>query len=195
VNKWLQGDNASIELISDLREFAKDVANFLNALQTISTSNAPQPGQDNFFRGGELSVYDSETRECIEVLKNVIDGQAATSIWESALKAKWDLPPVWIHGDVVVGNLLEHGGRLCAVIDFGGLAVGDPSCDTTIAWTFFSGSSRKTFRAELNVDEATWVRGRGWGLWKALLVLREHRTTNPLEAAYAERVIRDILAD
>jgi aminoglycoside phosphotransferase (APT) family kinase protein len=195
VNEWIQGENASIERISDLSEFAKDLANFLNTLQSIDTTAAPEPGQHNFFRGGELSVYDSETRECIEALQDVIDVSAATSIWESALEVKWDQPPVWIHGDVAEGNLLVDSGRLCAVIDFGQLTAGDPSCDVTIAWTFFSGPSRKAFRTELAVDEATWVRGRGWGLWKALLQLRTHRAGNIEAATKAKRVIRDILAD
>ena len=195
VNEWIQGENASIERISDLSEFAKDLANFLNTLQSINTTAAPEPGQHNFFRGGALSVYDSETRECIEALHDVIDVRAATSIWESALEAKWDQPPVWIHGDVAEGNLLVDGGRLCAVIDFGQLAAGDPSCDVTIAWTLFSGPSREAFLTELEVDEATWVRGRGWGLWKALLRLRTHRASNLEAAARAKRVIHDILAD
>ena len=37
--------------------------------------------------------------------------------------------PVWIHGDVAPGNLLVKDGKLCAVIDFGILGVGDPACD------------------------------------------------------------------
>ncbi len=195
INRWLKGENAAIERINDLSEFARDLANFLNTLQTIDANGAPSPGQDNFFRGGELSVYDPQTRECIRELQDVVDAQAATAIWDSALEAEWKGPPVWLHGDVAAGNLLVEHGKLCAVIDFGQLAAGDRSSDVTIAWTLFSGTSRDTFRAALSVDEATWVRGRGWGLWKALLQLRSHRDTNPVEAAKAMRVIDDILAD
>jgi aminoglycoside phosphotransferase (APT) family kinase protein len=54
------------------------------------------------------------------------------------------------------------------VIDFGCSAVGDPACDTTIAWTFFTGASRSAFQERLGLDDATWARGRGWALWKAL---------------------------
>jgi aminoglycoside phosphotransferase (APT) family kinase protein len=194
VNMWLQGENASLERITDLSAFAKDLANFLNAFQTIDATEGPSPGQDNFFRGGDLATYDSETRACIEVLKDVIDAEPAISIWELALQAKWHQPPVWIHGDIAVGNLLVQDGRLSAVIDFGQLAVGDPSCDTTIAWTFFSGASRDVFCAELDVDASTWMRGRGWGLWKALLQLRAHRDNNLGEAGRALGVIRDICA-
>jgi len=44
-------------------------------------------------------------------------------------------------------RVLVEGGRLSAVIDFGGLGVGDPACDLMVAWTLFAGESRKVFRA------------------------------------------------
>ena len=91
-------------------------------------------------------------------------------VWETALSATWTAAPVWVHGDVGVGNLLVRDGRLCAVIDFGNLAVGDPACDLAPAWTVFDGPSREAFRTTLALDAATWARGRGWVLWKALIV-------------------------
>ena len=60
--------------------------------------------------------------------------------------------------------------RLSAIIDFGTLAVGDPACDSSIAWKLLQGESRGTFRAMLPVDPGTWARGRAWTLWKALIV-------------------------
>lgn len=195
VNRWIEGETASIDRIADIAEFAKHLASFLNALQSVDATGGPRPGRHNFFRGGELAVYDSETRECIGLLQDVIDPDAATSVWETALDERSDREPVWVHGDVAAGNLLVDDGRLCGVIDFGQLAAGDPSCDVTIAWTLFSGKSREVFRAELAVDEGTWARGRGWGLWKALLQLRGHRSSDPREAAKAERVARDILIE
>ena len=78
------------------------------------------------------------------------------------MDTKSDRLPVWIHRDVAEGHLLlEAAGRLCGAIESGQMAVGDPACDTTIAWTLFPGSSREIFRSELAVDSATWVRGRG----------------------------------
>ena len=195
INTWLRGATATKARINDLSRFAEDLANFLNALRNINATEAPAPGPDNFFRGGQLSVYDAEARACLNDLQDVVDAKAATAIWESALGAKWHGTPSWLHGDVAVGNLLANRGRLCAVIDFGQLAAGDPSCDVTIAWTLFSGASKQTFRRQLAVDEATWVRGRGWGLWKALLQLRKHRHTGRNEADQAMRVIEDIVAD
>ena len=99
------------------------------------------------------------------------------------------MPPKWRN------NLLVRNGRLSAVIDFGSSGVGDPACDVTIAWTLFSGASREAFRAVLPVDAATWARGRGWALWKALITCAGHRASNPGEAQAARRVINDVLAE
>ena len=95
-------------------------------------------------------LYDAEMRVCIDELQNVVDAKAMIAVWESALDATWLKPAVWFHGDVAAGNLLVKDGRLSAVIDFGQLVAGDPACDVTIAWTFFSGESREEFRRRLS---------------------------------------------
>src|SRR5262245_43265501 len=59
----------------------------------------------------------------------------------------------------------SSSGRLTAVIDFGCSAIGDAAGDAAIAWTFFHGDSRDTFRTRLPLDDATEARGRGWALW------------------------------
>lgn len=109
--------------------------------------------------------------------------------------ATWRGSPVWFHGDIAAGNLLVERGRLSAVIDFGTSGVGDPACDLAIAWTLFAGESREAFRAALPADEATWARGRGWTLWKALITLAGNIDTNSAEAGKARRVIDEVLAD
>ena len=194
VNKWIPGHNSSPDLIVDLTEFAKDLAGFLNALMSIDATGAPEPGRITYLRGCDPIFYDGDVRRCLGKLGSMIDVKAATAVWEAALNAKSDGVPVWFHGDVAAGNLLvDDTGRLCGVIDFGQMAAGDPACDVTVAWTLFAGSSREIFRSELAVGEATWVRGRGWGIWKALLKM-EQRTTLP-GGADPERIARDILAE
>ena len=44
-----------------------------------------------------------------------------------------------------------------------------------IAWTLFSGASRRAFRTRSAIDDATWERGRGWALWKALIEIHHGR--------------------
>lgn len=102
---------------------------------------------------------------------------------------------LWFHGDAQPGNLLARDGRLCAVIDFGTCGVGDPACDTTIAWTFLSGQSSRVFKERLPVDSATWARGRGWAIWKAMKVLVGALDHDPEDAAFTAHVIGKIMAD
>src|SRR3984893_885330 len=185
VYRWLEGEPATVERIANLVEFAAELAGFLDALYRIDPSGGPPPGMHNFFRGGPLTTYDAETRNAIADLGDEIDAHGAREVWEGALRATWHGSPVWVHGDVGASNLLGDKGRLSAVIDFGGLAVGDPACDLTIAWTFFSGQSREAFRARLPVDDATWARGRGWALWQALVTLAPALTTGRDEADVA----------
>jgi aminoglycoside phosphotransferase (APT) family kinase protein len=195
IYRWIDGTSVTTETIADLPLFAADLADFLAALYAIDPADGPPPGTHNFFRGGPLTVYDGETREQLEVLKGHIDTALAGEVWQAALEAAWHGKAVWFHGDAQPGNLLLDEGRLSAVLDFGTCGVGDPACDTTIAWTFLSGESSRVFRERLPVDSATWVRGRGWAIWKAMKVLADALENDPQDAAFTMDVIQKILAD
>ncbi|HET6739773.1 MAG TPA: aminoglycoside phosphotransferase family protein [Kribbella sp.] len=169
VRRWITGRTATTESVEDLDEFARTIAEFILALQSIDASDGPVAGAHSFFRGAALTNYHDETVEALTALKDRIDAGAAQDVWDAALAASWDRPPVWFHGDIASGNLLVRDGRLAAVIDFGTSGVGDPACDLVIAYTFFSGSSRSAFRDAVQQDDAMWARARGWALWKALI--------------------------
>lgn len=202
---WLPGEHATVERVASLERFARDLAGFLSALSAIDPGGGPRPGEHNFFRGGPLTVYDSEAREAISALDGEIDTDAATEVWEAALAATWHGPSVWIHGDVTPSNLLVVDGRLRAVIDFGCSGVGDPACDLTIAWTFFFGDSRGAFQDRLPFDHGTWERARGWALWKAMITLAktlkanvEHTDLADLRMGWrlsARHIVDEVLAD
>lgn len=102
-----------------------------------------------------------------------IDGRGALAVWDAALACAWSGKPVWFHGDVAISNLLAADGRLSGVLDFGTFGVGDPACDLAIAWTFLDEKSRAAFRATLALDAGTWARGRGWAVWKCVIVLAQ----------------------
>jgi aminoglycoside phosphotransferase (APT) family kinase protein len=80
-------------------------------------------------------------------------------------------------------------------VDFGGLAVGDPACDLVVAWGFFSGTSRRAFRAALQVDDATWARGRGHALSQAAIFIPYYLHTNPVGVTSFRRMLDEVLAD
>ena len=195
VYRWLDGAPVTEQTVPDLPQLADDLAGFLAALYRIDPAGGPPPGPHNFFRGGPLAVYDHETQEALAALKGHIDTVLAAEVWQAALRSTWPGRPVWFHGDAQPGNLLAKDGRLCAVIDFGTCGVGDPACDTTIAWTFLSGESSRIFKEGLPVDAATWTRGRGWAIWKAMKVLVGALDDDPQDAAFTTRVIDKILTD
>lgn len=195
VYPWLPGDTADPARIGDAHRFARDLAEFLLALQRAEAGGGPAAGPHSFFRGGDLAVYDAQTRESVAALAGVVDADRVMAVWEQALASRWRQPPVWVHGDVAPGNLLVSKGRLCAVIDFGCSAVGDPACDLAVAWTFLDRSAATVFRQTLATDDDTWTRGRGWTLWKALLEIRRLSVKDPTGAAHWRATLARVLAE
>ena len=195
VYRWLEGENATLDRVNDPNEAAIELAEFIAALQRIELSGGSLTVERGS-RGVPLATRDEATRKGITSLEAEIDTDAAMALWESALRAKeWDGPPAWFHGDMLPGNLLFEVGRLSAVIDFGGLGVGDPACDLMIAWAFFAGESRECFREALAVDDAAWARGRGHALSQAVLFIPYYLRTNPVGVANARHLLDEVLAD
>jgi aminoglycoside phosphotransferase (APT) family kinase protein len=95
---------------------------------------------------------DAVTRENIERCRSLQDFEfdldAAKRIWAEAMR----LPgiadrrtPRWYHGDLAAENLLMRDRALAAVLDFGGLAIGDPTVDLVVAWEILDRPSRELF--------------------------------------------------
>ncbi len=58
----------------------------------------------------------------------------------------------------------------------------------------FEGESRLRFRAELDVDDASWLRGRSWAL-QAVSALAYYWDTNPGMIRQAFHAMEQVLAD
>ena len=193
VYEWLPGKNAT-GTIEDLDQAAVDLTAFVTALRQVDTTGAHARARGA--RGAPLAELDKPVRRSIAQLGDRIDGAAALRSWEESLNAAaWDGQEVWVHGDLLPGNLLVVDGRLSAVIDWGGLNVGDPACDLQPAWNLFVGDSRMRFRAELDVDDASWLRGRGWALAQAVWALPYYWDTNPGMIRQASHALAQVLAD
>jgi aminoglycoside phosphotransferase (APT) family kinase protein len=188
VYPWLEGENPSIAGAGSL---TGDLAQFINALHRIDPLGGP-PSR----RGAPLrEVQDEWARAALAQLTGTIDVDAAAAAWDAALRAPpWPGPPVWVHGDLLPGNLLVQDGRLTGVIDWGLVGVGDPACDLIVAWVL-PREARPGFRTALGVDDATWARGRGWALSMGLIALPYYIETNPVLAATARHLILEVLAD
>ncbi|MFH7596867.1 aminoglycoside phosphotransferase family protein [Streptomyces racemochromogenes] len=193
VYRWLEGEDLFDAPVTDLHAAAVGLGRFVAALRGVDAAGAPVS-----FRGGPVATRDEGVRAAIRDLgaDGTHDADTATALWEETLRLpQWQGAPVWLHGDLLPGNLLARDGRLRAVIDFGGAGAGDPACDTMAAWTLLTADTRDAFREAAGADGATWARGRGWALCFGLTAEHHYRETNPVLAAVAHRTTVEVLAE
>jgi aminoglycoside phosphotransferase (APT) family kinase protein len=189
---WLPGQTLD-ECAVDRVRLAEELAGFVIALRAVDPTGGPLKSGES--RGAPLSAA-WEVEQRIAELQDIVEGDRARAVWRAALEAgPWGGPPVWIHGDLLGGNLLVRDGGLSAVIDFGVLGVGDPAPDVVPAWTLFEGEARRTYRELLAVDDATWARARAWVMLPALAGIRYYETSVPAFSARARRHLDAVLGD
>jgi aminoglycoside phosphotransferase (APT) family kinase protein len=195
VCRWLAGGEPGPDLDQD--HAARSLGAFVSALSGIRGSDGPPAdGSMPAERGVHVRVQDDDVRSHLAELGDRVDGQRLTAAWEGALAAPaYDGTPVWVHGDLLPGNLLARDGRLTAVIDFGAFGSGDPAIDLVPAWTLLDAPARAVFREAVGCDAATWTRGRGWALSIGVGGYSYYRRTNPAFAAMAHRTIGRVLED
>jgi aminoglycoside phosphotransferase (APT) family kinase protein len=216
VVRWLDGDlpavfdpesrdAASPAATSQAR--ARDLAAVVVALREaeVPAAAAADP-QLSWYRGLPLRDMDDDTQENLADCRAIgdldLDLDAAQKVWDEATALPDTTPgaspamtPSWYHGDLLAENLLVRDGRLAAVLDFGGLAVGDPTVDLVVAWELLDPSSREVFRRAVGVDETTWLRGRAWALALSLMTFPYYWRTMPARCTDRLAMARSVLAD
>ena len=186
---WVPGDNPVLGELGDAENLALDLASLVRAIRAL-------PLDGGRVKDGRLVDRDAQVRDDIVAVSDEIDADAVTAIWEHALAtAEWDGRRTWVHGDLAPGNLLLTDHRLTGLIDFAGIATGDPTLDLGVAWNLLPRPARAVFRDELDVDGTTWTRARARALAQALVQLPYYRDTNPVLAANARHVIREVTAE
>jgi aminoglycoside phosphotransferase (APT) family kinase protein len=190
VVQWLPGELATLEQLDDPIEAARELATFVRALQAVDPVDAPTP-----VRGLPVRHGDAMVRIGIDGLQGEVDADAVAAAWSRVLAVSdYDEPPVWFHGDLSYLNLLSRRGRLSGVIDWGTCGVGDPAIDTLPAWSLFGPDEREVYRDALDVDDATWERGKGWVL-QGVYGIVYYRDTNPVLVADQIRRIEAVLSE
>jgi aminoglycoside phosphotransferase (APT) family kinase protein len=191
VYPWLDGEDLQHGAVTDLCELARDVAHFVRALWAIDPSNGPPAGR----RGGPLAPHDDLTRSAVASLDGRVDVDRALAVWDAAIAAEpWNGPPVWVHGDLLPGNIVVRSGRLSGVIDWSAAGLGDPACDAMLAWSL-PPEARAVYRAALGVDDATWARARGWTVEQAALFIPYYADTIPEGVALSLQRLRVVLTE
>jgi len=160
--------------------FARDLAAVVRGLRSLAVPDeALRDPALAWYRGRPLTEMDDDVRGFIRDCAP-LEGTDGFDLDLAAFERTWDetmrLPaagrvvePGWYHGDLNAENLLVRDGRLVAVLDFGGLSVGDPTNDLVVAWQLLDPPARLTFRSEVGVDDDTWQVARGWVLALGLM--------------------------
>ncbi len=209
---WLAGDIPTVvDPTSDddpgetatRRLLAQELAAVVTAMRAVQVP--PEGLADpelRWYRGEPLNTMDDPSRRAIETCRGIagldLDLDAALRVWEQAMalpSAGQIAIPRWYHGDLLAENLLVRDGRLAAVLDFGGLSVGDPTIDLVVAWELLDTSSRDAFRQAVGVDDESWLRGRAWALAVALMTFPYYWRTMPDRCASRLAMARSVLAD
>ena len=187
---WIEGSHPRPDHLPHADLLAIDLASLISALHEIDLPNAPDAYR------GPVSEVDDSVRRCIAEVADEFDPGELTKAWEISLHAPgWEGPSLWAHSDLLASNLLMRDGRLAAVIDFGAAGVGDPACDLMVAWNVLPAHARPSFREAVGLDDATWLRGRGWALAQAIIALPYYRETNPGMTRAARHALSQVLAD
>jgi len=176
VHRWIPGKGATPDRINDPVTFALELANVVQMLQSVSTTDAPLATN----RARPLAEYDKAARQMIDRASELVDASAALEVWEQALAAPpYDGPPVWVQGDLE-GNCLTRDGSLCGIVDWGSACAGDPAVDVQVVWSpLFTSDSRRAFLDALRVDDATLVRSRGAAIQQACGALPYYLNSYP----------------
>jgi aminoglycoside phosphotransferase (APT) family kinase protein len=207
VVRWIDGAHPEVvnpdTAVDPRREhLANNLATVLEALREaeVPTAAVNNPHLQSY-RGEPLVTMDQATRENLERCRSLedfdLDLDAAERTWDEAMKLPRTADrttPRWYHGDLAAENLLVRDGALAAVLDFGGLSVGDPTVDLVAAWEVLDPPARELFRQQVGVDDATWLRGRAWAL-SITLMIWYYWTTMPERRARCMAVGRNVLAD
>lgn len=203
VVRWIEGETPAVPSTDETAALANDLAAVVAGLRELPVPPAAMEDPHlRWYRGDPLAAMDGTTRryltECRELPDLDLDLKACMRLWDAAM----DLPdtgapvePRWLHGDLLAENLLVRDSRLAAVLDFGGLAVGDPTVDLVVAWEVLNPAQRAVFRSVLDVDELTWLRGRAWALAIATMTFPYYWHTMPDRCGMRLAMARAVLDD
>ncbi len=191
VYRWLEGEDLQHSPVDDFEQLARELAAFVLALGQVDPAGGPPAGR----RGGLLAPHDELVRACIPGLEGIVDTSRALAVWQAAVSAHpWEEAPVWVHGDLLPGNILIRNGRLSGVIDWSAAGLGDPACEAMLAWSLPPGA-RRVYRRTLAFDDETWARARGWVVEQTALFIPYYAKTIPDAVAAARVRLQAVLED
>lgn len=198
IQQWLPGDRIVAGSVNDA-VVVEQLAAVIHELRAMPlpdvVSHELRP-----YRGRSLKHYDKPFRknfdECLSIDGLDLDLKKVLRIWEEGLQQPEAISETWFHSDLVAENLLTDGaGQLSAVLDFGGLGIGDPAIDLHGAWEILTPDARQRFRNLMNVSDAEWQRARAWALAVPLMTFTYYWNTMPGRISDRMVMIQSVLEE
>ena len=190
---WFDGTPADLSELAP--GAAKPLAEFMLALHRPAPVDAPF----NEFRCVPLSEREPFLAPRIERLRENTDLITAEldALWQEALAAPVDIETTWIHGDLHARNVLEKGGQISAVIDWGDMAAGDRATDLASIWMLLKDRKAREHAIKTvgPLTDATWLRAKGWAISFGVLLLDSGLIDNPRHAEMGKRTLRRLVED
>ncbi|HXK02222.1 MAG TPA: aminoglycoside phosphotransferase family protein [Verrucomicrobiae bacterium] len=189
---WIPGEPA--DLTAAPPDQAVRLAAFLRALHV----KAPEGAPFNPFRGVPLRERAAGVEERLRRLadRNVPITPEIVDTWRSALRAREDAFPTWIHGDLHPRNVLVDEGKITGVIDWGDICSGDRATDLASFWMLFPDRiARGQALLDYGADGDCIRRAKGWAVVFAAMLLETGLLDHPRHAAIGAAVFRQLQGD
>jgi aminoglycoside phosphotransferase (APT) family kinase protein len=189
---WIEGESADGAVLKV--DQAVRLAGFLRALHVKAPDEAPF----NPVRGVPLQDRAASVEERFKRLaeRNILIASSIRATWESALQAKKDACPTWIHGDLHPRNVLIQDGKITGIIDWGDINSGDRATDLAAVWMLFSDRiARHKALIDYGADDDTVLRAKGWAVLFAVLLLDTGLSDHPRHAAVGDATLRQLQDD
>jgi aminoglycoside phosphotransferase (APT) family kinase protein len=190
---WIEGESANGAVLK-ADQAVRLAGFFFRALHV----KAPEGVPFNPVRGVPLQERAASVEERFKRLaqRNILIASPIRATWESALQAKKDACPTWIHGDLHPRNVLIQDGKITGIIDWGDISSGDRATDLAAVWMLFSDRiARHKALIEYGADDDTVLRAKGWAVLFAALLLDTGLSDHPRHAAIGDATLRQLQDD
>lgn len=189
---WIPGDIAADADPGDSVAFARDLAEFIEAVRAIPTRGRTFSGGG---RGGDLGAHEAWMTTCFAESGGLFDVPHLRRLWAELRELPREgTPDVMNHGDLIPGNVLVKDGRLAGALDVGGLGPADPALDLVAAWHLLEAAPREVLRQTLACGDLEWERGKAWAFQQAMGAAWYYVETNRPMSLMGRRTVHRILA-
>lgn len=189
---WIEGE--PVDVAAPAPDQAVRLTGFLRALHVKAPDQAPF----NPLRGVPLRMRAASVEERFHRLagRNVFVPPRIMGTWRSALRAREDAFPTWIHGDLHPRNVLAKDGKITGIIDWGDMSSGDRATDLAAVWMLFSDRiARERAVVDYGADADTVLRAKGWAVLFAVMLLDTGIQDHSRHAAIGDAALRHLQED